>query len=382
MNIRKTRKIKVIQFINGMNMGGAETLVKDYLLNIDKEKFDVTLLCYQRYHSPYDEIIAKEGIKAIYMCDDIPTWGKKGIVSKVVNHCAIYILARKYIRQLKPDVIHIHLLLNKYIMFAKPKKNTHIVYTQHFNIQRLLHANKSDLKCLRWIIKNYSTDLIALDDDMKNKMIQIFNTDSVHVLNNGIDIIKYQKRIDVNQKRKEIGIPDKAFVIVHVGRFSEIKNHDFIVDVFEKIKEKRSEAFLVLVGKGETESKIRQKLENKKLIEDVSILHDRIDVGEILKVANAGIFPSFSEGIPLTVIEMQVTGLPGIVSAEISEATKISNIIRYMDLKEPAERWAEALIEMADSDLPVIYNEIDKWDIRYIVKKLETLYLNGNLEDK
>ncbi len=121
---------------------------------------------------------------------------------------------------------------------------------------------------------------------MKNKMIQIFNTDSVHVLNNGIDIIKYQKRIDVNQKRKEIGIPDKAFVIVHVGRFSEIKNHDFIVDVFEKIKEKRSEAFLVLVGKGETESKIRQKLENKKLIEDVSILHDRIDVGEIFKVAN------------------------------------------------------------------------------------------------
>lgn len=377
MKIENTRKLKVVQFIHGMNMGGAETLVKDYLLNIDKEKFDVTLLCYQRYNSPYDDIVAKEGIKAIYMCDDILTWGKKGIIPKIVNHYAIYILTRKYIRKLMPDVIHIHLPLNSYIKFAKPKKNTHIVYTQHFDIQKLVNAYKNDLRCLKWIIKKYPTDIIVLDDAMKEQMVRICNTNTVHVLNNGIDILKYQKTINVNKKRKEIGIPEYAFVIAHVGRFNEIKNHDFIVDVFEKVKQKRSEAFLVCVGKGETEDKIRKKLKNKKLIDYVAILHDHIDVDEILKASNVAIFPSFSEGIPLSVIEMQVAGLPVIASTEVSKATKISNNIKYMDLKESAEQWAEELIKMDNNKSIIIYNEIEKWDIREIVKKLEALYLKG-----
>lgn len=377
MKMENTRKIKVVQFIHGMNMGGAETLVKDYLLNLDKEKFDVTLLCYQRYHSPYDDIIAKAGIKAIYMCDDIPTWGKKGIVPKVVNHYAIYFLVRKYIHALMPDVIHVHLSLNKYIRFAKPKKNTHIVYTQHFNVQELINSYKDDLRCLRWILRKYPTDIITLDDEMKNKMIKICNTDSVHVLNNGINILKYQKSIDVHKKRKKLGIPGDAFVIVHIGHFNKVKNHDFIVDVFEKIILRKSDAFLILIGKGETENNIRRKLVNKKLIDHVVILHDRMDVDEILKASNAAIFPSFSEGIPLSVIEMQAAGLPTIVSTEVSKATEISNYIRYIDLKEQAERWAEILIEMADSALPVKYNGIERWDMRHIVKQLEEIYLNG-----
>lgn len=375
MKTGNTRKIKVVQFIHGMNMGGAETLVKDYLLNVDKEKFDVMLLCYQRYNSPYDDIIAKAGIKAIYMCDDIPTWGKKGLVPKIVNHYAIYFLTKKYIHRLAPDVIHIHHTLNHYIKFAKPEKKTHIVYTQHFNVQILVNTYKKDLRCLKWITKKYPTDIITLDDEMKNKMIQICDTNAVQVLNNGIDILKYQKPIDVNKKRRELGIPENAFVMVHVGRFDEVKNHGFIVDVFEKVKEKCQEAFLVCVGKGETESKVRKKLEKKKLMDYVTILHDRIDVNEILKVSNVAIFPSFSEGIPLSVIEMQIVGLPVLASNEVPRATRISNNIKYMDLKESPERWAETLIEMADNDLTILYNEIEKWDMRHIVKQLETLYL-------
>lgn len=373
--MKNTRKIKLVQFIHGMNMGGAETLVKNYLLNIDKEKFDVTLLCYQRYNSPYDDAISKAGIKTIYMCDDILTWGKKGIVPKIINHYAIYLVTRKYIRKLAPDVIHIHLTLASYIKFAKPKKNTHIVYTQHFNVQRLVDTYKNDLKCLKWIVKNYPMDIIALDDSMRDKLIKICNTDAVHIMNNGIDFSKYKMPLDVNKKRKELRIPVDAFVIVHVGRFTAVKNHDFIVDVFEKIRAKRSDAFLVLVGRGENEDKIRRKLEDKKLIEHTIILHDRIDIDEILKASNAAIFPSFSEGIPISIIEMQAAGLSIIASTRISRATEISNNIRYMDLKESAEQWAEALIKMTDEDTSIVYNEINKWDMRYNIKQLEELYL-------
>ena len=55
------KKVKVVQFIHGLNMGGAETLVKEYALRIDKKKFDVTVLCYERLDSPYYKMIDEAG---------------------------------------------------------------------------------------------------------------------------------------------------------------------------------------------------------------------------------------------------------------------------------------------------------------------------------
>lgn len=50
-------KKKVLQFIHGLTMGGAETLVKEYCLNLDKEKYDVSVLCFYKYHMPYEKIL-------------------------------------------------------------------------------------------------------------------------------------------------------------------------------------------------------------------------------------------------------------------------------------------------------------------------------------
>ena len=68
------KKKKIVQFIHGFNMGGAETLVKDYLLGLDKEKYDVSVLCYEHYDSPYEAILRDAGIKVFYVCDDMKHW--------------------------------------------------------------------------------------------------------------------------------------------------------------------------------------------------------------------------------------------------------------------------------------------------------------------
>lgn len=372
------KRIKLVQFIHGLSVGGAETVVKNYLSYIDKEKFDITLLCFCRYGTPYEKAVADTGIKIIYMSDKIPTWGKKGIIAKIINHYALFLITKKYIHKLNPNIIHIHLALNRYIKFARPKKGTHIFYTQHFHVHNLeSRANRKELNSLKRLIRKYPTDIIALHDNMKSCMAELCGTDAVHVLLNGIDLPKYRKPINISKKRKELGIPEDAFVIIHVGRFHAVKNHDFIIDVFEKIKEKRPEAFLVLVGSGETEDKIRDKVKCKGFAADMLILQNRMDVEDILKVSDAAVFPSLLEGLAIAVIEMQAVGLPVLASDRVPKATKISNRIMYMDVGEPAEKWADMVLEMSDDDAPAIYDNIEKWDIRCAVRQLENLYLNS-----
>lgn len=70
--------INIVHFIHGLNMGGAETLVKDYAVLLDKSKFHVTVLCYERFDSPYEDILRQNDIKVIYICDKMPLYQKRG----------------------------------------------------------------------------------------------------------------------------------------------------------------------------------------------------------------------------------------------------------------------------------------------------------------
>ena len=64
--------IKVLQFIHGFNMGGAETIVKNYCLSFNKDNIDLYVLCWDRYNSPYDKELKDAGINVKYLCDDMP----------------------------------------------------------------------------------------------------------------------------------------------------------------------------------------------------------------------------------------------------------------------------------------------------------------------
>ena len=74
----KHEKIRVVQLIHGLNMGGAEALVKEYALRLDKNKFEVVILCYERLDSPYYKYL-KMRIYQLYMLAIVFQHGEKGI---------------------------------------------------------------------------------------------------------------------------------------------------------------------------------------------------------------------------------------------------------------------------------------------------------------
>jgi glycosyltransferase involved in cell wall biosynthesis len=366
--------IKLMHFIHGFNTGGAETLVKNYMTHIDHSVFDVTVLCIEHFpDSPYEDYLKRQGIKVIYLCDNIKHFDSRRLDHRILNHIEIYLQARKLIREISPDIIHFHLALQNYIRFAKPKKNTIMFYTQHFDFSRMIE-DRIQMRHLKWVISHYPTEIIALHSQMKKEMSHLISPQYIEVLNNGIDIDQYQNLSSKVEKRKALHIDENALLIVHVGRFDKIKNHDFLLDVFNDIKKKRPSASLLLIGSGTEEKAILDKVKRLHLEDDVHILSNRDDVNECLQMADGALFPSFSEGMPISLVEMQAAGIPIVASDVISEEIKVSNLITFLPLGNAAQ-WADTLIDHIERREEVIYDHLEDWDIKECVRKLERLYL-------
>lgn len=366
--------VKVVEFIHGLNLGGAETLVKNYALLLDPKEFDITVLCIEHFDSPYEKILADAGVKTIFIHDLMKTSQKKGILYKFLNHYLRFYYVKKVLHRLAPDVIHIHLSLNNYVCVAKPDKNTRLFYTQHNDVSRWKKSCPSDVKALKWLVRHYQTRLIAINEAIKQALNQLFEQEITTVLNNGIDQSLYHTPLNKAEKRRSLGIEENVFLVVHVGRFSAVKNHEFLLEVFAQLKKKKQEAFLLMVGRGKTEQDIRRKAAEYGVADSIKIFYDRTDVPEILRAADAAVFPSISEGLPLSVIEMQVAGLPCIVSTAVPKDACISNKICYMSLDEPSQKWAEELIRLAEDDSPICYNNLEAWDLNESVRRLGEMY--------
>lgn len=367
--------LKVVHFIHGLNMGGAETLVKNYALLMDKSRFKVIILCYDHYKdSPYEDILRKHNIDMLFVCDDMPLYQRKDIVAKIINRVQRYLLVRKKLGEIKPDIIHYHLTLGSYVKFARPNKKTKLFYTQHFDVERWKNNYPSDINATKWLCKHYSFQFIALNKKMKSIIDQMFNINNTQILNNGINMCNFQGEFNKKEKRNELGIPENAFVVSHIGRFVSEKNHKFLIEIFAEIKQKCPEAFLLMVGTGDEKKKIINRIKEMNLENSYLILSNRTDVAQLLRASDAAVFPSISEGLGISVIEMQAAGLPCVVSDAVPKDTCISNKIYYMSLREQASSWANKLLDMVNDTQPIILKDIAEWDIKNNVKQLECMY--------
>ena len=374
-------KIKIMQFIHGMSMGGAETLVKDYCLGINKNKFDIVLLCFNNCNSPYDKMLKDAGIKIIYAedYDDIFKKEKCNFFEKVMRKIKLYSVTKKIINKENPDIIHSHILLNLYVLFSLKNKNIKLFHTVHSDVNRYWGKgcsikNKVDLLAGRILAHKFGQKNIALHNCMANEINDIFKVNNTVVLNNGIDYERFEKANSKDFVRSREGISQEAFVIGHVGRFSEEKNHKFLVQVFSEIYKKIPNAYLLLVGAGELKIQIEQQISKLGLTDRVKILSNRSDVPDLLNAMDLFIFPSKFEGLPVTLVEAQKMGLKCIVSDTVPEYATISNLVKRMSLKESPNLWAEEALNFKVDDIE--YYNLEDWDMKNVIKKLENLYLS------
>ena len=375
--------MKIMHFIHGLNTGGAETLVKNYFLNFDRNKNDVVLLCiYHMKESPYEEILRKAGVRMIFV-EDYFLHGM-GKVANNFNRIFKYYLIRKIIKRESPDILHTHLPINTYVKFVCPRKNTVIMHTVHSDPKALWDCSKKDrardLAAAQWLVEHRDMRFIALHERMREEIDEMFNRSDTIVLNNGVDVDVIKKAEYSKEFRKNIGILGDALVLGHIGRLSKVKNQVFLVDIFKEISKKNPSAFLLMVGDGPDKNKITKKLDNAGFKDKYLILSNRDDVPDLLNIMDAFVFPSLYEGLPLSLVEAQIARIPCFVSDKVNESAIISNLVTRISLRDSAEKWADMVLSY-EKPKRIMVKDAD-WDIKKITKKLERIYLDALTEQR
>lgn len=334
--------IRVLHVTTSMDFGGAETFIMNIYRKIDRSRIQFDFLVQSYNEFDYSDEIEKLGGK-IYVVE-----GRRKGVLKNIKQLDSFFSKHNYF-----NAVHLHTNCLSYIeplLFAKKYKIRNLIVHGHSTningnpLHRVLH------KINQLFLKYFSTKNIACSAEVAKWMFgkKVVSSNNYEVINNGIDVKKFRFNIsDRNTYRDELKLNDKI-VVGHVGRFIDVKNHKYIIQILNELKNIKSEVSLLLIGDGPLRVNIEQQVHELKLDDYVCFLGKRGDVNRILNAMDVFVFPSLYEGLPLTLVEAQASGLTCIVSDRISDEVLLTDKI----IKKPIEispiEWARKIVEYSN----------------------------------
>lgn len=330
--------IRVLQVVGKMHYGGMETLMMNIYRNINRNNVQFDFMVHYEEAGEYDEEIRRLGGKIHIMPKVVPRNYFK--YKRSLN--AFFKSHREY------KIIHGHQIAVAFLYHRIAKKYGDKICITHS------HSNFSD-KNLKGRLADYTSKRSDIYTDIffgcSVEACSYFfpnaykeNKDMV-IIKNGIDVEKYVFNQDLREEiRVKFNIKDK-FVVAHIGRFTDAKNHLFLIDIFYNILKYNPDSVLLLIGKGPLESQVMAKVKDLKIEKYVLFLGVISDVFNILQAADVFVLPSLYEGFGIVLIEAQAAGLRCFASKDkIPIDAKCTDLIEYIPLSLSADEWAKIIL--------------------------------------
>ncbi|MBR5427889.1 MAG: glycosyltransferase [Clostridia bacterium] len=375
----KDNKIRVLHTTTFLNTGGTEALLKEYIMRVSKNRFVSAVMCSgKRHHTVVEDYFAEKGIRTFFVGDHLKRRGIPGF--SVYNALKCYLLSYRYISSVKPDIIHAHLWTTRFIIpYVITHPRVKLFHTVHCPPWQMFEDGKTSKKenvAVKFLTKRCGMRLIALHPEMAKELNSRFGLDDTAVLNNGIDIGKFRNPgVSKAQMRRELGLPEDAFVLGHVGRFAPEKNHSFILKVFAELLKKKPDAYLLLVGSGICEDEVMEMIRSSGVDDRILPISNRGDIERVLTAMDAFIFPSLFEGLGIALLEAQAAGLRCVVSENVPSETHASDRLTALSLDAPLSEWVDAILDPEPHSVPEV--DLSIYDIRESIASLEKMYLHA-----
>lgn len=346
--------------------GGVESIVFSYCSALDKNKYQYDIVYEDTSERSIPETLINMGTG--HFC--IPS----------IKHPLKYIRSLcKIIRNGKYRIIHCNIsTLSVFPLIAAVICGVKVrIIHNHSTSSKLETKRNIAKKLLRPISRSLSNKWCACSEKAGRWMYgdKAFESGKVKVIKNCTDTGKYayseEKREEI---RKEFNFENKT-VVGHIGRFVTVKNHRFLIDIFEAYRKINADSVLLLVGEGPMEQEIREYAVQKGLSDTMIFAGVRNDADKIYSAMDVFLLPSLYEGLPVVSVEAAAAGLPQILSNEVTKETHFNESVRYLPIDNASE-WADEINNMTHFDRKKLSDSFSDSDygIKKCVKELENYY--------
>lgn len=334
--------IRVLHSVSNMDRAGIETMLMNYYRHMDKEKVQFDFLCNKTKPGAYDSEIEQLGGRIYHTPGLNP---------------AKYPKYLEYMKSLfeqhsEYKVIEAHNgALGVYALHAAKKSEIPV---------RIFHAHGASItKDWKLPIKlfcrsrlpynmthHFTCGIAAAECYFGKKTVE---EGDYEFIPNAIEVEKFIFNPRVRENiRLEYNLNDKK-VVGHVGRFMAQKNHDFLIDVFEKASQRDKDLMLVLLGDGELMDQIKAKVCEKNLSDKVVFVGNVGNANEWYSAFDIFVLPSIWEGLPVVGVEAQAADLPCVFSDSVTKEIALTDKASFISLDDDKEMWAKIILDKCGS---------------------------------
>ena len=369
----QVKKTKVLIVMGGSNMGygGIESMVMNYYRHINKDNVQIDFVFFGDGEGLYDEELLSNGSRLFHL----PIKSKHYFKSKQAMRDLL--LTEKY------DVVHANLNAAGILEAMKMAKKCAVP-------MRVAHAhstNHGTVNKIRWFLNDfarknifkYSTHNFACSDIAG----QWYYADrNFTIVPNAVKTERFLFNQEARDRvRKENQCGDNL-IVGHVGNLGYPKNQRFLLEVFARLVEKRTNAQLWLIGEGEEREELEEFAKTLNISSKVQFLGKRDDVHLLMQAMDVFVLPSLFEGFPVVVVEAVAADLPCVISDSITKMARLSDRVRMVSLEDSIDKWVSEIEEVSCQERQNTLELITEkgFNIAVEAKKLEHFYCTGRYE--
>lgn len=364
--IMPQQPVRVAHILGKMSHGGVESVVMDYFRHIDS-----SMVQFDFFADSDSAVIPQEQIEAL--------GGRVFIIPPYQKPFSYHKSLVKLLKQNKYKIVHSHInTMNVFPLMAAWRAKVPVRICHNHSTAHKSEGIKACFKfILRPFVRLFATEYFACGEYAGRWMFgnKLFDSGKVRVIKNTIDFERFSFSCNTRKRIKKELVLSGKLVIGHVGRFTQQKNHMFLLEIFREVVKMQQNAMLLLIGDGPLREKIVRQARNYRLEENIIFagITDRPE--DYYCAMDIFVLPSLFEGLPIVAMEAQASGLPVIMSDKITPEANISGKAVFLPLDIPAERWANIILAETlrgrENNIP---EETRTYDINVAARDLHRIY--------
>lgn len=364
------KKIKILMVLGNTGMGGTQAFVLNLIKNLDLNRFQVDLAVDTEKPNGIGEEVRSLGCH-IYR---LPYF-------KVYNYPSYVRAWHHFFRTHPYDIVHAHSTNSASVYLRIAKK---------YGSATIAHSHSAGYRgnvIQRWVKKYYAHKVrgvadywFACSDKAAERLFgkEYRKNNNYYDIPNAINVENYlYSKEKAHKIRKELGVKDDELLCGHIGTFSGPKNHHFLMEIFNEVKKKNTNARFVCCGDGTLMPSVKEMAEQLGIIDSIQFPGVVMNANEYLMAMDVFVFPSTFEGFPMSVIEAEASGLSIVMSDVITKEVDMTDLIHRHSLNDNPTEWARTINGLKPVERE-IYNKTiaeSRYNMRTSIKLISSLYL-------